>query len=104
MKPLERDIQAALADWLRWHGWLVERRNVGMIPVAGKGGAFRKSHERGDADLLCIRAGRVVKVEVKRPGGKLSPAQRERREAWDCHGGDWVTATCIEDLGKAGMG
>ena len=37
----------------------------------------------GFPDLVCIRRGQVVHVEVKMPGGKMERAQVDLHEAWE---------------------
>jgi len=61
---LEKDIQAAIKKRLEKSGWLV----IKLIQTS----------LNGIPDLLCIRDGESVFIEVKRPGGKVSPLQTYR--------------------------
>lgn len=74
----ETQVSAAVKDALQKAGCMVWRQNVGMIPIAGKSGGFRRSTVRGMADLggICP-GGRALQVEVKRPGVKPSDAQAD---------------------------
>jgi hypothetical protein len=42
--------------------------------------------------------GRPLAIEFKSPKGKLSPEQKEFREAWEGVGGIYIEARSIEDL------
>lgn len=103
IKVSEESIQSAIVDYLRLSGWFVM---VYARPRSHKelGGIILPGHP----DLLAIRhlekvaTGEIVLkhlwVEVKAPGGKLSPDQKrlhaELREA-----GDWVEVW--ESVGQA---
>ena len=63
---LEKDIQAKIKKQLEKSGWLV----IKLIQTS----------LNGIPDLLCIRDGESVFIEVKRPGGKVSPLQTYRIE------------------------
>ncbi len=53
---------------------------------------------RGICDLIAIKDGHVVFIEVKTPKGRLSKHQEKFREDIEAHGGRYVVARCIEDL------
>jgi len=88
-------------------GWVVFH-----VPNEGRRGqreAERLQREgvvAGAPDLVCVRGGRVVFLEMKKPGGRVSAAQKQfhaalRRagaEVHVCEG--WEAATCILDNGK----
>lgn len=61
---LEKDIQAKIKKQLERSGWLV----IKLIQTS----------LNGIPDLLCIRESEAVFIEVKRPGGKVSPLQTYR--------------------------
>lgn len=98
--PLEREVQAAIVHYLRTLGLHVERRNVGMVPVgAASAGKFRASAEKGASDLLVILpGGRFCAIEVKRPGGKPSPAQVAYLERVNRAGGLGFVATSAAEV------
>lgn len=79
-RKLEKEIQGEISDWLRKRGIMFWRSN--NIPVFGVNNAgkrtFRslpKDTPRGLPDLMIIRAGKFIGIEVKRPGAKLRPEQ-----------------------------
>ena len=61
---LEKDIQSAIKKRLEKFGWLV----IKLIQTT----------LNGIPDLLALRDGEAVFIEVKRPGGKVSPLQTYR--------------------------
>lgn len=78
-QPLERDIQAACLHLLALSGVMAFRVNSGAVTGEhnGKRRFFRFNGARGCSDILGVlpRSGRFLAVEVKRPGGKLTPDQ-----------------------------
>lgn len=72
---LERDVQRTVIDWLRLWGAVPVRVNSGATKVGKR--FVRFNDEPGCSDLLvCLPDGMFAAVEVKRPGGKLTPHQR----------------------------
>ena len=61
---LEKEIQTKIKKRLEKSGWMV----IKLIQTS----------LNGIPDLLCIREGEAVFIEVKRPGGKVSPLQTYR--------------------------
>jgi len=82
----ESEVKAVIRDFLRWHGWYV----VNIFQTLG-------CHP-GIADLYAIKDGRHVWIEVKRPGGRQSDAQKEFQRQIESHGGMYVLARGIKDL------
>ena len=75
----ERDFQRAVIDLARLTGWRVHhtrpaltQRGRWLTPIQG---------DAGFPDLVLVRAGRVIFAELKRVGGKPTPAQRGWLEA-----------------------
>jgi hypothetical protein len=52
--------EKSIINALRWAGWRVRQLDS----------------TRGEPDLLCCKGGRMVLLEVKSPGGRLTPAQK----------------------------
>lgn len=85
-RPSERDLQRAIREVLTLHGWLVIR----LLHALGT--------HKGLSDLVAIRRGRVVWLEVKRPGGRLSVEQQNFRDAIAQAGGEYLVAYGLDDL------
>jgi hypothetical protein len=88
LKNRESDVLAGCLLYLKLKGVWCWRQNQGAIPLAG-GGYRRFNGLKGLADILGIlpcrlrvgegevTIGRLLAVEVKRPGGKARPEQEE---------------------------
>lgn len=82
----ESDILKQVRDYLRWADWYVIRNQQSM-----------GSH-KGLSDLTAIKEGKVVWIEIKRPGGKLSQHQENFRKDIEEHGGIYWVVTDIKDI------
>lgn len=95
----ESSILTACLQLLQLRGVMAWRSNQGTIPLAdGRPRRFRGL--RGVADILGIApdgSGRLLAIEVKRPGGRLSPDQRAFIDAVRRFGG---VAAVITDVGE----
>ena len=91
-KITETDIRRQLVDYLRMNGWFVYHNLAGL-------GCYK-----GLSDLVAVKDGRIVHVEVKKPGtGKLSENQKQFQRDLQAHGGEYVVARGIGDLQLEGM-
>ena len=91
-KITETDIRRQLVQYLRMRGWFCYHCLAGL-------GCYP-----GLSDLVAVKAGRVVHVEVKRPGtGKQSEKQAQFQHDLEAAGGEYLLARGIEDLEEAGM-
>jgi Holliday junction resolvase len=74
---LEAQIEAAAVKAAREDGWLVYK--------------FTSPQRRSVPDRIFIKGGRVVFIEFKRPGGKLTSGQEREIEKLRRHGAEvWV--------------
>jgi len=62
----ERDIQRAIIDILRWHGWMVREISQPRV-VSGD--------LVGVPDVIAFRYGHTLLIECKRPGGRIRQSQ-----------------------------
>ncbi len=92
--PKENVIQAHIKQYLTMKGWLVIQNATYQQLVTA---------HKGLSDLICVREGLVLFLEVKRPGGKLSPHQEKFKEEIEAHGGNYMVAFGIDDLLEAGL-
>lgn len=79
--PLERDIQAGIIDVCSLFPWLgIWRANTGAVKRENDDGSVRRVRFgfRGQSDILGIiyPTGRMVAIEVKRPGAYPTDEQR----------------------------
>lgn len=74
----EREIQRACLDYLEVQHILCWRANTGAMRATYKGRErFMRFGPKGQPDIFAVLpgSGRLVAIEVKRPGGKLSEHQ-----------------------------
>lgn len=77
-----------------------------MIPAIDKNGNFRampKYSKNGVPDIILIKGGLFWGIEVKRPGGKLRPAQEEFRDGLVEAGGRYDVVTSLDDVMALGL-
>jgi len=98
----ELQLQRAILGHLeaRGAGWLVwSTPNAGIR--SPKFGAILKAHGMvpgvGDLSLLSPPQGRYYELELKSDNGRLTPAQRGRRDAVREAGGTWEVAFGLND-------
>lgn len=105
MRPaLERDIQLAICDYLALRRYFFWRANT--IPAPAKDGGFRampKYGMTGVPDIIVVKDGRFIGLEVKRPGGKVSEAQAEFARACMRAGGRYEVVRSVDDVQRVGL-
>jgi hypothetical protein len=84
----ERDVLKQVRDYLSWHHWLVVRIQQSL------------GCHKGLPDLLAVRDGVVLFIEVKTPKGKLSRYQEQFRDELKAHGGNYVVIRDLADVMK----
>ena len=84
--PKESDIRAEVKEYLQWTGWFVFHllQGLGSYP--------------GLSDLVAVRNGEVVFVELKTPTGSLSEKQRRFKERIEAAGGTYIVARGVSDV------
>ena len=85
-KITESDIQAAIKEYLQWHGWFVVKIHQSL-------GSYK-----GIADLYALKDGRHVWIEVKTEKGRLSEYQEKFKRDVTAHGGRYIVARSVEDV------
>lgn len=103
-KVLEKDIQNGICEHLdilmKQNKLMFWRQNTTSIfdPVKK---TFRKQSKyslNGVADIIVIVKGKVIFIEVKRPGGKQSPAQKEFEKLCFENNATYFVATSLEEV------
>lgn len=87
----ERDIRKQVQDYLRLTGWFVyyNLQGLGSYP--------------GLSDLVAIKNGRIVHIEIKTMRGRQSGAQEVFQSHLESAGGEYVLCREVEDLQKRGI-
>lgn len=97
--PRESVIQRALLDWLHLHGCFAIRVNQQGVQLHDGRNGFRPGPTRGVSDILgALPGGRLLAVEVKRPGKKPTAHQSDFLERVNAIGGLGIVATSLDDL------
>jgi len=97
----ERAIQASIIEYLRWRGYYVQRLNSGGMRDARHNLVTLSA--AGTPDVLAIKDGRALFVEVKRPGKRPTARQEAMMETLRSYGAHCLVATSVEDLQAAGL-
>jgi hypothetical protein len=97
----ESAVLRACLDYLALKGVYAWRQNQGAIPL--KDGGYRRFVGlKGVSDILgVLDGGRVLAVEVKKPGGKLSREQKAFLDAVRERGGLALVVRGVDELDKA---
>lgn len=85
LKLTETDIRNQIKEYLQWNGWFVyyNLQGLGCYP--------------GLSDLVAIKNGTVVHLEIKKPTGKQSEKQKMFQRNIEQHGGIYEVARSLED-------
>lgn len=101
-KLLEKDIQMAICEYLSLKKQFFWRSNTAGLfdPTKKVFRAMPKYGMRGVPDIIWIRDGRFVGLEVKRPKGKQSEGQKEFEHGILQAGGEYHLVTSVDDVMK----
>lgn len=98
----EHQIQSAILEYLPYLGVFAWRNNSGMLALNDKYGKKRmvKMGMAGLPDILGVQrgTGRLIAIEVKRPGRKPTDIQQRMLQELTDHGALAFVATSIEDV------
>ena len=88
LKLTENDIKRMVKDYLNIQGWFHFHimQGLGSYP--------------GIPDIIAVKDGQVLFIEVKKPTGKQSERQREFQQNIESHGGKYLIVKDVEDLIK----
>jgi hypothetical protein len=96
----EGKIKAACLRYLARRGITAWNNPSGAVEV--RPGQWLQFGRKGSADILgCLPGGRFLAIEVKAPGGWLSPGQREFLETIKQQGGLAVVVKSYRDIEAA---
>lgn len=83
--PTENEIQSSIRQVLDWRGWYVMRIQQGL------------GCQKGISDLIAVKDGRTVFLEIKKPTGKQSKDQLEFEAEVKAHGGEYVVLRSADE-------
>lgn len=91
IKLTETDIRGQVRDYLRIRGWFCFHVLQGL-------GAYK-----GISDLIAVKNGRVLFVELKTARGSQSDYQKAFQSDLEAAGGTYVLCRGVEDLQRRGI-
>ena len=100
-KRLEKDIEWECLTFLASRGWWPWKNPTVGVYDTKTGGYRRPSNVfaiNGSADIIAIRDGCVVFIEVKRDGGKQSKAQKIFQDNISKRGGHYLLVHSVHEL------
>lgn len=96
---LEKDIQRSILDYLGYKRVFHWRNNTGAFSGEHNGTRrFVKYGAVGSPDIFALHKGTLYGIEVKRPGGKQTEAQRLFQFDMEQNGGVYRVARSIDDI------
>lgn len=106
MQPLEKEIQNSICEYLEYRrGILFWRQNTNPIfdKQTGKPRKMPKFSINGIPDIIVVKGGKFIGLEVKRPKGKQSIDQIDFQMKLQDAGGEYHVVTSIDDVVKLGI-
>lgn len=91
LKLKESDIRRQVKDYLKIKGWFVYYNLAGLGSYPGL------------SDLVAVKDGRIVHIEVKGPKGQQSEDQIYFEIDLAASGGEYLLVREIEDLAREGI-
>lgn len=106
-EQLEKDIQLAICDYLAFRKHFFWRQNTGAM-IDHKAGkltfrAMPKYSINGVPDILLVKDGFLIGLEVKRPKTTQSPVQKEFEKKLKDAGGEYHVVRSIDDVKEIGL-
>ena len=88
--PTEAEVRTQVKEYLQWQGWFVYYNLAGLGSYPGL------------SDLVAVKDGRVVHIELKRPTGKQSERQEKFQRDLEAAGGEYLVARGVADVEHLG--
>lgn len=105
VKQLEKDIQMAVCQYLEFKHYFFWRQNT--TPVYNKDlGRFKampKYSMNGIPDIILIKDGQFIGLEIKQPKGIQSDNQKKFEELCIKNGGQYHLITSVDQLQSIGL-
>lgn len=105
----ETEIQTAICDYLAYRkNIMFWRQNSSGSFFKGSDGSrqFRKPPKyakNGVPDIIVVKEGKFIGLEVKTPKGRISEAQKLFKEQLEAVGGKYFTVSSIDDVVELGI-
>jgi len=102
-KIKETQIQTAICDYLAHKKLFFWRQNTGGMFRDNRWFAMPKYSKKGIPDILLVKDGLFIGLEVKRPKGRQSDHQKAFEQECKKAGGQYYIITSVEDVQKLGF-
>jgi len=99
----ESSIQTAICDYLSYKRYFFWRQNTGGMFRDNRWFAMPKYSKKGIPDILLVKDGLFIGLEVKRPKGRQSDHQKAFEQECKKAGGQYYIITSVEDVQKLGF-
>ena len=99
MKISEKHIQKAILDYLAYKKIFHYRQNSGAFKTES-GGYMRTASVSGLPDIVAIKDGIYIGLEVKTATGRQSEEQREIQDRITAAGGLYLVVRSVDDVRK----
>lgn len=99
----ESSIQTAICDYLSYKRYFFWRQNTGGMYREGRWFSQPKYSKNGVPDIILVKDGKFVGLEVKRPKGKQSAHQLAFETDCKKAGGEYYIITSVEEVQKLGF-
>ena len=95
----EQDIQKSILEYLRIKKYVCFKHHSTGSTIRDGKPVFYSHGEKGISDIIaCSPTGAFVAIEVKKPGGRVSPEQKDFIARVQANGGIAFVAYSIEDV------
>lgn len=101
IKVLEKDIQKQIIQWLKWQKDIYFIRNnsfAGKIVRPNGSCGWVNNAKRGSPDVVLLKDGQFIGLEIKTKQGRISDAQREAQKAIQACGGQYYVVRNLEEV------
>lgn len=92
----EREIQKQIIDYLELKKYLVVK--VNNVGIRKPDGSFIPVRQKGISDLICLKEGNFIAIEVKNKNGRLTDNQVEFLDSVEDHGGTVFVARSLDEV------
>ncbi len=103
VKQLEKEIQLAICDYLALKKYFFWRQNTGAVWDKDRFRSMPKYSINGVPDIILIKEGIFIGLEVKQPKGKQSDNQKVFEKLCTANGAEYHIVTSIDDVVRLGL-
>lgn len=95
---LEKETMKEICEWLASHDYFFWRSNNVPVFASGRFRAMPKYTPKGLPDIIVVKRGKFIGIEVKREGFKKTEQQEKFQHDLEMHGGIYILAYHLSDV------